>query len=161
MKLGARILLGTCLLLVLTPAGTSPVFSKAERGMRSKAERIQELMELTGAGDRALQMMNAMIGRMKELVPDVPATWWDRFTAKVDIHELESLLVSVYDKHLTDEEIDAMLEFYRTPVGRSIISKMPAVMEESMAVGEKWGRGIAEEILRDLEADGYAVAPGR
>lgn len=80
--------------------------------------------------------------------------------AKVDPDDLSSLAIPIYAKHFTDREIDALLEFYRTPVGRSIVSKMPKVMQESMAAGQAWGRDLMQEVLRDLQADGYEVPPG-
>lgn len=123
----------------------------------SKAERIEELMELTGASKLGVQMMHAMTDSLKAAMPNVPDDWWARFMAEVDPEDVTAIVVPIYDRHFTAEEIDAMLEFYRTPVGRSLIAKMPVVVQESMAAGQAWGKRLAEEILEELEAEGYEI----
>ena len=55
--------------------------------------------------------------------------------------------------------MDGIIEFYRTPVGQSVIAKMPAVTQDSIMVGQTWGISIAEELMRELEADGYELSP--
>lgn len=64
--------------------------------------------------------------------PDVPREFWDRFVASVDPEELEELVVPIYVKHLTVEEMEASIDFYWTEVGQSILRKMPVVMTESI-----------------------------
>lgn len=155
MKKKAKTVLGLCLLLLLGP----PTMSTGAEA-QSSAEQIEELLELTGAGDLGVQVMHGMIEPMKQALPEVPAEWWDGFMAKVDPDEINRLVIPIYEKIFTDREIAAMLTFYRTPEGQSIIGKMPSVMQESMVVGQEWGEKLAEEILRDLQADGYEVPPG-
>lgn len=144
--------------LVLGVGSTATTSISAQK--KSRDEQIRELLELTGSGELGVQMMEGMIGPMREAVPDVPAEWWDRFLEKADAESINDLVVPIYDKHLTDEELDKMLEFYRSPVGRSIVKKMPAILQESMAVGQAWGVGIMEEILEELKQAGYELPPG-
>jgi hypothetical protein len=51
-----------------------------------------------------------------------------------------------------------MLQFYSTPLGKKLIEKMPAVMQQSMVVGKAWGDSITEvleqRIRKRLEAEG-------
>jgi hypothetical protein len=46
--------------------------------------------------------------------------------------KLEPLYVRVYQKTFTQQELDGMLAFYKTPVGAAMIAKMPAVMQNTM-----------------------------
>ena len=123
----------------------------------TKTEQIRELLEVTGAGDLGIQVMRTMTEQMRQSAPNVPSEWWDKFMAKVDPEELNELVIPIYEKHFTEAEIVAMLEFYRTPVGRSIISKMPIVTQESMVAGQIWGTKIAREVVEELERDGYTI----
>lgn len=123
----------------------------------TKTEQIQELLELTNAGNQSLQVMSLIVDSMKQSFPTVPNEWWDRFIAKADPNEIDALVIAIYDRHFSEEEINALVEFNRSPIGQSINAKMPLVIQESFVAGEQWGQRLAEEILRELETDGYAI----
>lgn len=46
-----------------------------------------------------------------------------------DMEEWLSLLADAAEEHFTDDELDAMIAFYSTPIGRSILEKMSGLME--------------------------------
>lgn len=123
----------------------------------SKAQKIEQLLELTNSGDMGVQVMNGMIASFQQSFPEVPAEWWTGFQQRASADALVATIVPIYERNFTDAEIDAMIAFYQTPEGQSVIAKMPAVLAESMLAGEIWGASIAEEMVRELEADGYEV----
>lgn len=47
---------------------------------------------------------------------------------------MESMMMEVYTKTFTQEEVDGMLAFYASPAGRSVITKMPVAMQHSMEI---------------------------
>jgi hypothetical protein len=47
---------------------------------------------------------------------------------------MESMMMEVYTKTFTQDEVDGMLAFYASPAGRSVITKMPIAMQHSMQV---------------------------
>jgi hypothetical protein len=50
----------------------------------------------------------------------------------LDWKKLEPLYVRVYQKSFTQEEVDGMIAFYKTPAGQAVINKMPVVMQNTM-----------------------------
>lgn len=116
---------------------------------------IEELLEITDTEALTIQMVETTIEQFRQLMPDIPEEWWDRFIGKFDYEELNQLIVPIYAQHFTLAEIDAIIDFYRTPVGQAVIQKMPLVLQDSTLVGQRWGMGIAQEIIDDLEAEGY------
>ena len=46
---------------------------------------------------------------------------------------LKPLHLQLYSQHLTQEEVDGMITFYQSPVGRSMVTKMPHIMQGVMA----------------------------
>lgn len=46
--------------------------------------------------------------------------------------QLEPIFVEIYQGSMTQQEVDAMLAFYRTPEGQSVLKKLPQVMQMSM-----------------------------
>lgn len=57
----------------------------------------------------------------------------------------------IYVKNLTREEMAATIQFYRSPVGQSVIRKLPAILQESMAVGQQWGQQLGRDAMERLE----------
>jgi uncharacterized protein len=124
--------------------------------------QIRELMRITGSAQIGIQFANAvshdMARQLRQARPDIP----ERAIAVVNqevmklfeerIDGLLDTVVPVYEKHFTPAEINDLLAFYRTPTGRKAISVMPAVMNESIAAGQNWGRNLGPEIGRRVQA---------
>lgn len=51
---------------------------------------------------------------------------------QLDWNTLEPLMVEVYRDHFTQQEIDQMLKFYRSPAGQMVIAKLPAATQDMM-----------------------------
>ncbi len=49
------------------------------------------------------------------------------------------MLVPIYKKHLTENEIVAMIEFYEADEGKSVVSNLPRIPADSMQVDVCWG----------------------
>jgi hypothetical protein len=47
--------------------------------------------------------------------------------------KMKPLYVKIYSETLTEEELDGSIAFYRTPVGQSLLKKMPLIMQKSMS----------------------------
>ena len=47
-------------------------------------------------------------------------------------NKLEPMYLRVYQKSFTQQEVDGMIAFYKTPAGQAVISKMPVVMQNTM-----------------------------
>ena len=50
-------------------------------------------------------------------------------------------------------ELKDMLAFYETPSGRSMLAKTPALMQESVAIGQAWGARKAEAVIARIQAE--------
>jgi hypothetical protein len=48
--------------------------------------------------------------------------------------KMRSLYVQVYQESFTQEEIDGLIAFYRSPAGAAFVEKMPVVMQKSMTI---------------------------
>ena len=116
---------------------------------------IREMLKLSGQGEIGVQVIQQMVASFKTALPSVPKKFWDEFVKEVDAGEIIEMVVPIYAKHFTREDIKAMVEFYKSPVGRKMIAKQPQITMESMKVGEAWGQGISERLMKRLEEEGY------
>ncbi|WP_319478563.1 DUF2059 domain-containing protein [Marispirochaeta aestuarii] len=121
---------------------------------QSKEDDIVRLMEMTGSADMGIQVMQNMIVQFKQILPEVPEDYWDQFMARVNPEDMIDLIVPIYDKHFTHEEITDIISFYETPTGKKLIQEMPAISQESMSAGQAWGMRIGQEIQQQLVEDG-------
>jgi len=117
--------------------------------------KARHLLELTGAAKLGLQMMEGMLANFKGMAPDVPDEFWKDFRARVKPDDLVDMLAPIYEKHLTEEDLDALIKFYESPVGRRFIEKQPLILADSMKVGEQWGERLANDALAEMAKKGY------
>lgn len=118
-------------------------------------EHVKTLLELTGSGKLGMQVMNNMMGTLKKSMPDVPTKFWDEFMKGVNPETLVELVIPIYQKHYSDEEILQLMDFYKTPLGKKVLEKTPLISQESYAVGSEWGKTLGEQVVKKLKAEGY------
>lgn len=117
----------------------------------SKSQKINQLLELTGSGKMAIQMMNQMMSNFKTNHSKASEEFWEDFKKEVKAEDLTNMIIPIYDKHYTESDIDQLIAFYNSPIGKKMISTMPQVMQESMIAGQAWGKQISEKIQAKIK----------
>jgi len=120
-----------------------------------KIKDIKKMLELTGSGKMGIQVMQNLLTSFKKSFPDVDEKFWDDFMREIKPEDLDALIIPIYDKYYTEEEIKQLIKFYNSPIGKKSIDKMPAIMQESMEVGQNWGREVADKVIAQLKEKGY------
>ena len=118
-------------------------------------EHIKTLLDMMGAGKIGVQVMENMLVTFKKSIPNVPNEVWDEFMKEVKPETLIDLIIPIYAKHYTDEDVIQLIDFYRTPLGKKVIEKMPLISQESYLVGAEWGKKLGEQAVRKLKEKGY------
>ena len=140
------------LMLVLCaslPAGADPV-APAPAGAAAPEALAKKLIELTGGGSLAKQVMGQMLEMFRTNNPALPEEFWTEVMASVDEQELADLAVPIYVKNLTVDEMQAAIDFYSSPHGRALVGKLPVIMQESMTAGQKWGEELGRRIYEKI-----------
>jgi len=70
----------------------------------------------------------------QRLLDALPAKFAALMREELAWEKLKPLYVQVYAESFEQEEIDALLVFYRSPAGQALIAKMPVVMQKSMTL---------------------------
>lgn len=126
---------------------------------QTKNDKIKELMVLTGAGDMGADFAKQLITQYKTAYSHVPEKFWTDFSSEIKASDLENLVIPIYDKYYSEQDINDLIKFYNSPVGKKTISVLPQIMRESMEAGQGWGRNISEKILEKLETEKYLQSP--
>jgi hypothetical protein len=147
----------TCAIFLVLSVGL-PASSSSDVSSE-KEQAIRELMEMIGAGDLGVQISEQLLSQMRPAYPQVPESLWAEIGESLDPAEFTGLAIPIYDQHFTMEELQALIDFYTTPVGKQIVKKMPVVAYESNVMGQQWGETKALEIVQRLAEQGYYTQP--
>jgi hypothetical protein len=123
---------------------------------------IRSLMELIDARDQVQDAVNNSSEQYREkLLATVPnndkgqaflTSFIESYQKKFDVGQLTEQLVTIYDKHYTDDEIKALLQFYGSPVGQKVAAESPKIGREIQAASRTTGAKAAKDALQALKA---------
>ena len=105
---------------------------------------IVELMGHTGVQNAGPHMLT----QMKKMLPGASEKLWTDFVKGVELDKLTDMMIPIYQKHLSQVDVDAMNKFYATPSGKKMLKTMPVIMQETRVSGQRWGQSIAYEFIR-------------
>ena len=130
---------------VSSAATQAPAARKVDPATAAAARR---LLTVTGAVKLALNGMETMINQQRGASPQVPGAFWDAFTAHArrDTTQLLEMLVPIYATHLTRDEIEQLIRFYDSPIGKRLTAVQPLITQESMAAGQVWGEALGRTV---------------
>lgn len=126
----------------------------------SKNAKIEEMLTLTNAS----QMMGQVFAQMKGMataqlskmdIPPDKRQVADELQQKIlqlvqdslSWEKLKPKMVEIYASTFTEEEIDGILNFYKSPAGQAMLQKMPQLMQRSMTMTQQ----MAQEIMPQVE----------
>jgi uncharacterized protein len=127
-----------------------------------KETDIRSLMELTGARDQIQEAVaNSTEQYREKLIATVPNNekgqafvnaFADSYQKKFDVNQLTEQLVTIYDKHYTDDEIKNLLQFYGSPLGQKVAAESPKITREIQSASRNTGAKAAKDALQALKA---------
>lgn len=150
----------------VAPQTTGPLKTAGSIDPAKEAD-IRSLMELVGARDLVQDGTNTAIEQSREkLLATVPnndkgQAFVNAFAAsyekKFDVDSVTNQLVSVYDKHYTDDEIKGLLQFYGSPLGQKVASEMPKINKEIQAAIRTASTKAAKDALVEVKQENPEV----
>jgi hypothetical protein len=123
----------------------------------SKQEKIQQMLELTGAGKLGIQVLNQMVTNFKSTYPKVDQEFWNDFKKEVKADDIVNLMIPIYDKHYSEKDIEQLIQFYKSPIGRKTIAVTPLITQESMIAGQQWGMATGRKVIEKLKEKGFPI----
>ena len=124
----------------------------------SYTQTLTEMFEVSGTENVYQTVIAQFFGMFKQQYSAVDSTVWEELEAEfmqTSMNEIVEMLTPVYKKHLTEEDMQTVIEFYRTDTGKKFVEKTPLITQESMQIGQEWGRKIGEEFVKKMEERGY------
>lgn len=72
-------------------------------------------------------------------------------TNTVNWDKIKSEMTDLYMNNFSENEINDMLSFYRSPTGKKFVEKMPIIMKKSMEIGQRQTQMMIPQLNRLLE----------
>jgi hypothetical protein len=154
-----------------SPAPTNPVGAVSSKVNPTKEANIRQLMDATGVNGLGEQLMNAGIAQFRanvtESQPDNPRAkqFADAFAARFQKHfdprAVTETVIPIYDKYLSDEDVKALLEYYKSPFGQRMLKVLPEVARDSQMAGYSLGQKAAEDTMEELRAEYPEFVPAK
>jgi len=133
-----------------------------------KSADIRRLLEVAGTKNLIATMMDSMQTSMKPLMTNSlpPGEYRDklinlfleRFRSKANLDQLLDLIIPVYGKYFSGQEVNDLTRFYESPLGHKAVTVMPQVMTELQAQGRQWGEKLGRECMQEVLAENPDLA---
>lgn len=91
-------------------------------------------------------------GEQQAIVDDMRAKIVGAIRDELKWESLEPKIAAVYERAFTQREVDGLTAFYKTDVGRSVVSKLPEVSQYSLLLAQANLAEITPK-LREIERD--------
>src|SRR6056297_1361553 len=121
------------------------------------SETLAKMFELAGSEQIYKAVLQQSFSMYRQQYPNVDEEMWNELKTeflKTSINDLVDMLVPVYQKYLTREDLNKMIQFYQTPAGKKFAKYQPAISKESMQIGQQWGMEIGQKFAKKLEQEG-------
>jgi hypothetical protein len=132
--------------------------------------QAKQMLEMTGATKMKEQLLRSVMNYFGSSMPFMPKDVSDDLEQSFEKLDLETPIIGIYKQHISANDADAIIAFYKTPAGKDLIESMPAIMQQSQQVGLQLGRKTAQEVVErhrpEIEAaakkyqDEHAPKPG-
>ena len=121
------------------------------------AEQVREYFQLVHLDKTVHGAMEQMLKASRATAPPyLPDSVWEDMSKTFASYDLLSEMVPIYQRHISREDMDAILAFYRTESGRRLLEAQPAMVAEAQAtfpaVGRKLGQEVAARHMAEIEA---------
>lgn len=126
---------------------------------QSKAVKVKELMTLMGQQNLSSNVSTLFIDQFRKKYPKVDDGFWKKMENEINVNSLIDRTTSIYEKSFTDNEIDELLKFYKSSLGKKMVQTVPAIIKEIEIVAQNWAMEAGQKINAELTKSGYLQPP--
>lgn len=124
----------------VTFASDNPPSEASIKQLLGAAQAHKVLDQISGQIDAMMKNFMQQATQGRPVSPDVQKAF-DKCRAdlatlmreELNWERLEPIYIRVYQKSFTQQEVDGMTAFYKTPAGQAVINKLPLVLQNTMA----------------------------
>jgi hypothetical protein len=122
----------------------------------------RDLLQATNTESQFTTVIPMMFGQLKQSMPPAGPKMQEELDKVFDEvqkqfierrNEVLDQIAVLYAQKFSAEEMKALADFYRSPIGQKFIAAMPELTAEAMKMGNIWGRNIAMDAERKVREE--------
>ncbi len=130
-----------------------------------KKAAIKEMLQVSGSAQMGELIGNAtaqqMIQLYKKTKPDmdprafeimteeIKGVFHDEFIVKESFYPF---VYPIFHKYYSLADLYELIGFYKSPIGRKLVSMTPIITQDSMKAGQEWAQGIFPSLGQKLQS---------
>jgi uncharacterized protein len=133
----------------------------------AKDADIRSLLELVGARDQVQESVRYSAEQYREkLLATVPNNdkgqafvnaVISEYEKRFDTDQVTEQLVSIYDKHYSEEEIRGLLQFYGSPLGQKVAAEAPKISREVQEASRVTATKAVKDSLQQVKEENPGI----
>jgi hypothetical protein len=104
------------------------------------------------------KMLSDATPKQREDFESIMNSFMDDLVKNYPVDDILRDMIPVYQRHLTESDVNAMTAFYSSPVGRKVLKEMPAMTAEAMRVSMVRLQPLMERMMTDMQSRIQALA---
>ncbi len=163
-----KILIIASLLLSWLASTATYAADRPPTAREKKVAAIKELMEVTGAEANEEALARTFSQQLVSVLQANDITLSDKAIGIIEDEvglvvaeqladaRLQNRMYAIYERYFTLEELEGLIAFNKSPIGRKANRVMPILMRESSAAAQAWseeiGPELSQRVMRRLSA---------
>ncbi len=130
----------------------APVFLNAQD--REYRQLLGKYFEVSGSKATFEVAIKQTVQTMRLQTSGLDDEAWNELEKEflsTSIDDLVDILVPIYTKHLSADELRGIIDFYESPVGKKLAEKTPFITQESMQSAGQWGMQLGQKVMERIE----------
>ncbi|HUI61889.1 MAG TPA: DUF2059 domain-containing protein [Steroidobacteraceae bacterium] len=108
-------------------------------GVPARVATVTELLQITGVFARARAEVDRVVAQLRARNPRIPPQLWEKYAASVSAPEaVLALYAPIYARHLTDDDVRGVRQFYHSAAGEKLLAAMPVMQAEARTSAISW-----------------------
>lgn len=120
--------------------------------------QAKQMLEVTGAVDMKTQLQHGMMNYIHSSMPFLPQDVVTELEQSLQKIDMETPIIAVYKQHISTEDADSIIAFYKTPAGKHLIQAMPDILQQSQQIGIQLARKTAQDVIQSHRPEIEAAA---
>jgi len=109
--------------------------------------QVREYLSLLHFDTMLSRLLTQFLDAMKAAAPPyLPDSFWDDMKTTLAKVDFISGVIPIYQKHISSDDMTAVLAFYRSPAGQHLLENQQAMSAESQAHFQEIGAQLGEEV---------------
>ena len=145
------------LILFICACGMS-FFSQAQNTVSKEYEvAMTKMLEVSNSLEAMKQIAPQITTMVKQQAPEAPQEFWDELEKNMEnmYAQILKAMIPVYQKYLTLEDVQGIIQFYESPVGKKLAVSNTKIAIETMPIAQQIAMETMQKSMQLAKEKGY------